>query len=95
MGNPPERDRPAAALDPRRLRDDVSQWTAGFGYRLSIGDKAEIRADVQRVDYAKQARTLDELVTKNSSHPWLYGGALSVALTPALTAYASFMRGLE
>ncbi|AJP70772.1 TonB-dependent siderophore receptor [Sphingomonas hengshuiensis] len=95
LDNPPERDRPAVALDPRRLRDDVDQWTAGFGYRLSIGDKAEIRADVQRVDYVKQARALDGSVTENASRPWLYGGALSVAITPALTAYASFTRGLE
>ena len=95
MDNPPERDRPVVMLDRRRLRDDVNQWTAGFGYRLSIGDKAEIRADVQRIDYEKQARALDGSVTDNQSRPWLYGGALSVAITPALTAYASFTRGLE
>lgn len=95
MENPPERERPAVALDPRRLRDDVGQWTAGFGYRLSIGDAAEIRADVQRVDYVKQARALDGSVTHNASRPWLYGGAFSVAITQALTGYASFTRGLE
>lgn len=95
MDNPPERDRPAVTLDPRRLRDDVGQWTAGLGYRLSIGDGAEVRADVQRVDYVKQARALDGSLTHNASRPWLYGGALSVAITPALTGYASFTRGLE
>jgi iron complex outermembrane receptor protein len=91
----PERDRPAVALDPRRLRDDVRQWTGGFGYRLSIGSAAEIRADVQYVDYGKRARGLDGVVTRQTSQPWLYGGALSVAITQALTGYASFTRGLE
>jgi iron complex outermembrane receptor protein len=95
MNAPPERERPTVPLDSRRLRDDVGQWTAGFGYRLSIGDAAEIRADVQRVDYVKQARALDGSVTHNASRPWLYGGAFSVAITRALTGYVSFTRGLE
>lgn len=95
LDHPPELPRPAVSLDPRRLRDDVRQWTAGLGYRLSMGERAEIRADIQQVEYRKRARALDGSVTREVSRPLLYGGALSVAITPALTGFASFARGLE
>lgn len=95
LDHPPARARPAVMLDRRRLRDHVGQWTAGLGYRLSIGPAAEIRADIQHVYYSKRAQALEGAVTRQTSRPLLYGGALSVALSPTLTAYASFARGLE
>lgn len=95
IDNPPELPRPAIGLNPLRVRDDVGQWTGGLGYRLSIGNRAELRADVQRVEYRKQSRALDGTVTRETSRPWLYGGALSVGVTSALTGFASYTRGLE
>ncbi|WP_448662474.1 TonB-dependent siderophore receptor [Sphingomonas sp. CJ20] len=95
LDHPPARALPEVTPDPRRLRDDVSQWTAGLGYRLSIGAAAEIRADIQHVFYSKRAQALDGVVTRQTSQPLLYGGALSVALARTVTAYASFARGLE
>lgn len=78
-----------------RMRDKVGQWTGGLGYRLSIGALAELRVDAQRVDYAKRVRAVDGRVTEQSTRPWLYGGALSVALSSRLTGFASYARGLE
>lgn len=78
-----------------RMRDEVGQWTAGLGYRLSIGSSAELRLDAQRVEYAKRVRAVDGRVTEQTTRPWLYGGALSVGITPRLTAFGSYARGLE
>lgn len=91
----PERARPAISLGTARMRDDVTQWTGGLGYRLSVGSLAELRIDAQRVDYAKRVRALDGRVTEQATRPWLYGGALSVAISPQVTAFASYARGLE
>ncbi|MGK6356695.1 TonB-dependent siderophore receptor [Sphingomonas sp. DT-207] len=91
----PELPRPPITLDPRRVRDDVWQWTGGLGYRLSIGDTAELRADLQHVSYRKQARGLDGTTMRETSRPWLYGAALSVGITRALIGFASYARGLE
>jgi iron complex outermembrane receptor protein len=87
--------KPVMAFDPRRKRDDVGQWAGGLGYRLSIGDKAELRADVQRAEYTKQVTALDGKVTRETTRPWLYSGSLTGAVTPQLTAFASYARGLE
>ncbi|UIJ46363.1 TonB-dependent receptor [Sphingomonas cannabina] len=95
IDRPPALPRPPVSLNPLRLRDEVEQWTGGLGYRLSIGSFAELRADVQRVEYRKQARALDGSSEHQTSRPWLYGGALSVGFTRALTGFASYARGLE
>ncbi len=91
----PEVAAPAIARGTARMRDDVGQWTGGLGYRLSIGSSAELRFDAQRVEYAKRVRAVDGRVTEQTTRPWLYGGALSVGVTPRLTAFASYARGLE
>jgi iron complex outermembrane recepter protein len=92
---PPEIARPAFAFDPRLVHDDVGQWAGGLGYRLSAGDDFEVRADVQKARYVKQVTALDGTVTRQASTPWLYSASLSVGLTPRLTGFASYARGLE
>lgn len=86
---------PEYAIDPRRKRDAVAQWAAGLGYRLSIGEAAELRADVQRTRYTKTVRGLDGGKTYETTQPWLYSAAITGALTSELTAFASYVRGLE
>lgn len=86
---------PPVSRGTARMRDDVGQWTGGLGYRLSIGSVAELRLDAQRVDYAKRVRAVDGRATEQTTRPWLYGGALSVALSDRLTGFASYARGLE
>lgn len=93
--SPPVLANPAIPRGTRRLRDDVRQWTEGLGYRLSIGTLAELRLDAQHVDYAKRVRGVDGTAMRQVTRPWLYGGALSVALTSRLTGFASYARGLE
>ncbi len=93
--DPPEVAEPAILRGTARMRDDVRQWTGGIGYRLSIGSSAELRLDAQRVDYAKRVRAIDGRVTEQTTRPWLYGGAASVAISGRLTGFASYARGLE
>lgn len=95
VNRPPVVAAPAIARGTARMRDDVGQWTLGLGYRLSIGAAAELRVDAQRVDYSKRVRAVDGRVTEQTTRPWLYGGALSVGITPRLTGFASYARGLE
>jgi iron complex outermembrane recepter protein len=95
VDRPPVVAAPAIARGTTRMRDDVGQWTAGIGYRLSIGSAAELRLDAQRVDYSKRVRAVDGRATEQTTRPWLYGGALSVGITPRLTGFASYARGLE
>jgi iron complex outermembrane recepter protein len=87
--------RPSFAIDPRRKRDTVGQWAGGLGYRLSIGSAAELRADVQRARYTKTIRALDGTETRETTRPWLYSASLTGGITPQLTAFASYARGLE
>lgn len=87
--------RPAFAIDPRRKRDQVGQWAGGLGYRLSIGNAAELRADVQRAEYTKTVRALDGSETRETTRPWLYSAAITGGITSELTAFASYARGLE
>ncbi|NIJ20516.1 iron complex outermembrane receptor protein [Sphingomonas naasensis] len=87
--------KPGFEIDPRRKRDTVGQWAGGVGYRLSIGSAAELRADVQRAHYTKTVRALDGSETRETTRPWLYSAAITGAITPDLTVFASYARGLE
>jgi iron complex outermembrane receptor protein len=87
--------RPEFTVDPRRKRDEVGQWAGGFGYRLSVGSEVELRADVQRAEYNKSVRALDGSETHETTRPWLYSASIAGGLTPQLTAFASYARGLE
>jgi iron complex outermembrane receptor protein len=83
------------AFGDERGRDTVHQWAAGLGYRLSIGSAIELRADAQKVRYTKQVRPIGAGATRETSNPWLYSAALAAGLSPQLTLFASYARGLE
>lgn len=91
---PPRFAEPALAAPPPPIRDRVEQWTAGLGYRLSVGEAIELRVDGQRSRYAK--RVVGQGTTdRNVAAPWLYSGALLIAASDAVTVYGSYNRGLE
>lgn len=91
---------PARFDDPGRpepgqpLRDRIVQWTFGFGYRISIGDILEVRADLQRSRYVKTVRD-DGSSQRTVATPWLYSASAIVGATSALTLFGSTTRGLE
>jgi iron complex outermembrane receptor protein len=92
---PLRRPEPDVTLDDRRIRDSVRQYTAGAGYRIGFGDALELRADVQRTRYRKSSADITGAARERVSTPWLFSGSLLAALSPRLTAFASYSRGLE
>lgn len=91
---PPDRSEPDRPTD-SSTRDNVEQYTAGIGYRLSIGDTLELRGDVQRTRYRKRVRIAEVSDTSTVSSPWLYSASATLGVTGELTAFASYTRGLE
>jgi iron complex outermembrane recepter protein len=92
---PPVFARPDFRFDSRRLRDEVDQSSLGFGYRGSVGEQFELRADVQKARYVRRVTDLDGGVEQRASEPWLYSGAIAAGLSARLTLFASHARGLE
>lgn len=95
LDSPPDIAEPSFAFDPRRVHDDVGQWSAGLGYRVTLGGRAELRADVQKARYARRVTDLEGNVARRVTSPWLYSAAAAAGLTRRLTAFASYARGLE
>lgn len=93
--SPIRRPEPDLTLDPRRTRDSVRQYTLGAGYRIGLGDSLELRTDVQRTRYRKVSTDISGNARERVSSPWLFSGSLLTALSPRLTAFASYSRGLE
>lgn len=92
---PPSLPEPLRSDNGERVRDNVRQWTAGIGYRGSIGGWVEIRADLQRTRYVKQVQQPNGTETGNVTAPWLYSGSIASAVGPKTTVFASYSRGLE
>ena len=95
LDDPPVLARPTFAFDPRRVRDDVRQWSLGLGYRLSIGDRLELRADIQRADYGRRVTELNGSAEARTTRPWLYSASAAAGLSRQITLFASYARGLE
>lgn len=92
---PPTFAEPEFDFEEGRGQDKAQQWSAGLGYRLSVGDRIEFRVDAQQVRYRRQVAEPDGPVERGRSSPWLYSGALAAGLSPRLTLFASYARGLE
>jgi iron complex outermembrane receptor protein len=86
---------PDFKIDGQRVVDRTRQSTVGVGYRVGIGGRLELRADVQKTDYSKTRTALDGTVTRGASKPWLYSGSVLFGVTHDLTIFGSYSRGLE
>ena len=78
-----------------QTHDEVSQHSAGVAYELRIGKRAELGAGIQRVSYEKRFADPDADPAITRDQPWLYNVSGAFSFNDALTAYASFTRGLE
>lgn len=85
---------PGAPPEGAALSDRIDQSALGLGYRLRLGTRLELRADVQRARYAKAIGD-GEVPTRRVSSPWLYSGSITLGATPDLAIFASYTRGLE
>jgi len=86
---------PVQSSDGDRVLDETEQKTLGVGYRIGIGGRLELRADVQKTDYSKTRTAIDGTRTAGSSKPWLYGASALFGVTDDLTIFGSYSRGLE
>ena len=86
---------PDLAIDNRSVVDHTRQSTLGIGYRLGIGGRLELRADVQKTIYSKSRKGIDGTLTRGESRPWLYSGSALFGVTQKLTLFGSYSRGLE
>lgn len=86
---------PEFTIDDGRVVDRTRQNTVGVGYRIGIGGRIELRADVQKTDYKKTRTALDGTRTSGDSNPWLYSASALFGVTPRLTVFGSYSRGLE
>lgn len=82
-------------FDREQGHDHVVQYSAGIGYRLSIGDAIEMRADLQKARYRKSVRSAESVESANVTEPWLYGLSLVGVPAKRLVLFASYTKGLE
>lgn len=76
-------------------RDRVRQWALGLDYQVRKNGLGQFSIGAQKVQYRKQATTPGGLAPESRDDPWLFNAAATVDLTPAVSFYASFTRGLE
>ncbi|WP_235976500.1 TonB-dependent receptor domain-containing protein [Sandaracinobacteroides hominis] len=78
-----------------QTRDQVRQWSAGMAYQGLWRDVGELSFGISRTDYLKKSTLPGEPALSTRSRPWLYNVATAVHLSPALSFYAGYSRGLE
>ena len=86
--------RPAFRFGAQNI-ERVRQATLGVSYGLKWGSLLDLRAGVQRTRYKKDARDASGTETDRTTLAWLPNVTAALHVTPTLTAYASFVRGLE
>lgn len=87
--------KPDFVIGDARTADRTKQFTVGAGYRLGIGTRVELRADLQKTDYSRRHASLDGTITNGKSRPWLYSLSGLAGLSRDLVVFASYSRGLE
>jgi iron complex outermembrane recepter protein len=75
--------------------DQVDQLALGASLRTSFRDGLELRLGAQRMRYEKEEQTTALPASTNLTEEWLYNGSITARLSPRLTAYGSYTRGIE
>ncbi|QIK77725.1 TonB-dependent receptor [Sphingomonas piscis] len=76
-------------------RQRLRQTTYGAAYNGRWKDVGEISFGLSRARYRKVTRIPDEATADARSRPWLYNGTAAVILSPSVSVYAGFAKGLE
>lgn len=86
---------PTFTFGPQR-KDIVKQGTAGLSYGVNWLNVGEFSAGVQKTHYTRSLMPLGGAVlTKTTSHPWLYNATVAIFASPSLVFYGGYTRGLE
>ena len=76
-------------------RQRTRQTTLGAAYNGRWKDVGEISFGVSRADYNKITRIPDVGEAVANSRPWLYNGTAAAILSPGVSVYAGYAKGLE
>jgi iron complex outermembrane receptor protein len=76
-------------------RDGVDQTTAGAAYDGRWKDVGEISFGISKTHFRKETAIPDVPVAVTRSAPLLYNATAAAELTPSVTVYAGYARGLE
>jgi iron complex outermembrane recepter protein len=86
----------AASLAPTvHTLDVIQQVEAAVGVETRFADRVLVRAAVRRAFYEKAVTPPDLPTTRQIDEPWLFNAAAILALSPTLTAFATYTRGVE
>jgi iron complex outermembrane receptor protein len=80
---------------PGQSNDRVRQWAVGLDYQLRVNRAGQFSIGAQKVDYRKRVSTPGGPAPESRDKPWLLNATAMIDLTPAVSLYASFTRGLE
>ncbi|MCA0200460.1 MAG: hypothetical protein LCH56_06425 [Proteobacteria bacterium] len=76
-------------------RDEVRHGTAGASYVGFWSGVGEVSAGVQKAFYRREVDYPGRASVETRTNPWLYNATLAAYVTPDLTFYAGYTRGLE
>jgi iron complex outermembrane recepter protein len=76
-------------------RQRTRQTTYGVAYNGRWKDVGEISFGVSRADYNKVTRIPTVGAAVARSQPWLYNGTAAAIISPAVSVYAGYAKGLE
>lgn len=78
-----------------QTRDRVRQLTGGIAYEGRWRDVGELSFGLSKTDYTKRFELPAAPPLETKSRPWLYNVTAAGFLTPRLTVYGGYARGLE
>ena len=76
-------------------RQRTRQTTYGVAYNGRWKDVGEISFGVSRADYNKITRIPAVAEVEAHSRPWLYNGTAAAIISPSVSVYAGYAKGLE
>ncbi|QPQ56058.1 TonB-dependent receptor [Allosphingosinicella flava] len=78
-----------------RDTDVVDQIGAGLTYRFAWADRLLTSLSLFKTQYRKVFTRSGSPAEETTADPWLYNGMAIIPLTPSLSIYGSYTRGLE
>lgn len=79
----------------RQSKDSVRQWSVGLDYQAIARGLGQFSIGLQKLNYRKQVVTPHGPAPVARDKPWLLNATAVIDLTPELSVYGSFSRGLE
>lgn len=94
IGTPEDSPRPNFTFGPTS-RDRVRQETIGLAYAGRWRNVGELGLGLSHASYHKRTLLPGQPAIANSAHPWLWNANVAPYISPSLSLYAGYARGLE